>query len=131
MRSTYSVASISSEQVALFATQHSIDESIRNALEGILAKKDAVSELVEKKDARDDETSKIFDDQQRLRENIKALKGTAEEKPLIQRYTQQLNEQENRLEVLKNETAALQTKIDAGNAKVNEAIQSLAFDVKL
>jgi uncharacterized protein (DUF342 family) len=100
-------------------------------LQGILAQKEAVSELDDKKTARDEETAKIFDDQQRLRENIKALKGTPEEKALIQRYTQHLNEQEDRLEVLKKETAALQAQIDAGNAKVSEAIQGLAFDVKL
>jgi len=130
-RSSYSVASLSSDQVALFTTQHSIDDSIRTALQEILAQKDAVAELVAKKDARDEETQKIFDDQQRLRENVKALKGTPEEKPLLQRYTQQLNEQENRLETLQKETAALEIQIEAGNAKVNESIQRLAFDVKL
>ena len=36
----------------------------------------------------------------RLRENVKALKGSAEEKALLQRYTKQLNSQESRLEEL-------------------------------
>jgi hypothetical protein len=130
-RTSYAVASLSSEQVALFFSHHSIDESINNALQEILAKKNAVAALDAQKDARDEETQKIFDDQQRLRENIKALKGTAEEKPLLQRYTKQLDEQENRLEVLKTESDQLDAKIEKGNAEVNESIQRLAFDVKL
>ena len=44
---------------------------------------------------------------QRLRENIKALKGSAEEKALLQRYTKQLNGQESRLEELKKTPAAV------------------------
>ena len=40
-------------------------------------------------------------DQQRLRENMKALRGSAEEKQLLQRYTRQLDEQENKLEALR------------------------------
>jgi len=62
---------------------------------------------------RDTELKAIFDDQQRLRENMKSLKGTAEEKALTQRYTQQLNEQENRLEVLRKEKEQLEAKKDA------------------
>ena len=38
---------------------------------------------------------------------MKALKGSAEEKSLVQRYTQQLNEQENRLEALRKEVAKI------------------------
>jgi hypothetical protein len=130
-RTTYSVSNIDSNQLALFTTQHSIDDSIRSALQDILKQKAAVSDLDEKKTARDEETQKIFDDQQRLRENIKALKGTPEEKPLLQRYTQQLNDQENRLATLQKEIQDLDTQIDAENTKVTEAIQRLAFDVKL
>jgi len=130
-RTSYSISNIDSNQLALFTTQHSIDGSIRNALQDILKQKLAVSDLDEKKNARDDETQKIFDDQQRLRENIKALKGTPEEKPLLQRYTQQLNDQESRLATLQKEIEDLDAQIEAGNAKVSEAIQRLAFDVKL
>jgi hypothetical protein len=131
IRSSVSVTNITSDQIALFVSQHSIDNTIRVALQDILAQKNAFGELEEKKSAGDDETQKIFDDQQRLRENMKALKGTSEEKSLLQRYTAQLNEQETRLDVLKKEIAALDLQIEAANAKVNEAIQRLAFDVRL
>ena len=44
-------------------------------------------------------------DQQRLRENMKALRGSAEEKQLLQRYTRQLDDQENKLDALRREIA--------------------------
>ncbi|MGI9074664.1 MAG: hypothetical protein ACR2JB_25860 [Bryobacteraceae bacterium] len=71
--------------MTLFVSQHSIDPAIEAAFRDILVQKDAIAKLESQKSSRDDETQKIFDDQQRLRENIKALKGTLEEKPLLQR----------------------------------------------
>ena len=42
-----------------------------------------------------------MEDQGRRRENMKALRGSAEEKALLQRYTKQLDEQETQLETLR------------------------------
>ena len=68
---------------------------------------------------------------QRLRENIKALKGSAEEKALLQRYTKQLNSQESRLEELKKETAGVEQQVDAAQAELDRIIEELSFDEKL
>jgi DNA repair exonuclease SbcCD ATPase subunit len=75
--------------------------------------------------------TRIFDDQQRLRENMKALKGSPEEKALLQRYTQQLNEQETRLETLRKETAQLEQQSATAQEALNKTIAGLSFDVKL
>jgi hypothetical protein len=53
------------------------------------------------------------------------------EKPLLERYTTQLNVQETRLDVLQKEKAALHTQIAAANGRLAESIQKLAFDVRL
>jgi hypothetical protein len=45
----------------------------------------------------DKETQSIAADQERVRENMRALRGSSEEKQLLQRYTRQLNQQEDRL----------------------------------
>src|SRR5205823_4072708 len=101
------------------------------ALRRIVAQKAAISALVEEKGDHDDEAEKIFDDQQRLRENMKALRGSAEEKALLQRYTQQLDAQESRLAVLRRESADLEKRKDAAQTALDRSIQELVFDVKL
>jgi chromosome segregation ATPase len=101
---------------------------VEDALRRILAQKDVVAELDASKDAREEERKKIFDDQQRLRENMKALKGSSEEKLLVQRYTQQLNEQETRLEKLGKEIEQLQKEMDAAQGVVDQMIRELAVD---
>jgi len=81
--------------------------------------------------ARAAETKRIFDDQQRLRENMKALKGSPEEKALLQRYTKELDDQENRLDAIRKETADLEQKRQAAQADLNRMIGELQFDTTL
>jgi len=75
--------------------------------------------------------SKIFDDQQRLRENMKALKGSAEEKALLQRYTQQLNDQETQLATLQKESGELAAQAQSAQAALDQMVQQLSIDVRL
>jgi len=127
----YTISDINSNLIATFVQQQSIDKSVEEALRKVLAQKEAINGLEEQEQARDQETSKIYDDQQRLRENMKALKGSPEEKALVERYVQQLNTQETRLEALRKEIAQLETRKDAAQADLDRMIEALSFDVKL
>jgi len=127
----YMLSNITSAQVALFVTQRSINPAIEEALRRVLAQKKVIDDLDAMKNIREGEMEKIFDDQQRLRENIKALKGTPEEKALLERYTRQLNQQESRLEVLRKESEQFEEQSDSAKEALDKMIQELSFDVKL
>jgi hypothetical protein len=129
--SSFALTNINAQQVDLFASQRSINPAVEEALRRILAQKEVISKLEEEKSSRDDAMEKIFDDQQRLRENMKALRGSAEEKQLLQRYTQQLNDQESRLQVLRKEVEEYETKQGSEQATLERMIQQLQFDVRL
>jgi len=131
MQANYTLSNVTDEQVGLFVRQRSIDKTIEEALRRILAQKNAINELNGQSRARESEMASVFDDQQRLRENMKALKGSAEEKALVQRYVQQLNEQENRLEVLRKERQQLDAQREKAQSALDQMIQELSFDVKL
>ena len=131
IEATYQIASLSADQIALFVQEKAINATLEAALKSVAAQKAAVANIESQKDAREEESKKIYDDQQRLRENIKALKGSPEEKALIQRYTKQLNDQETRLEQLNREVEALGTKQEAAQAELDRMVQALAFDIKL
>jgi len=131
LESTYALTSVTSEQVDLFLRQRSIDKTVEEALRRILAQKAVVEATDEKKSAGEEETQKIFDDQQRLRENMKSLKGSADEKLLLQPYTKQLNEDEDRLEALKKDAARLETESTAAQATLDRMILELSLDIKL
>ena len=130
-QTTYALTNIDSDQVALFIREKSINKAVEDALQQIVAQKQVVSDLDDKKMERDEEQQHIFDDQQRLRENMKSLKGSAEEKKLLERYTEQLNAQETRLDALRKEIQQLQMQQDAAQAVLDKMIQDLSLDVRL
>jgi len=131
LQNSFALTNITSEQIGLFVQQKSIDKTVEEALRKILAQKAVVSDLDDQKTAREEEQNKIYDDQQRLRENMKTLKGSPEEKALLQRYTRQLNNQEDRLEALKKEIEDLESKNEAAQSALDKMIQDLSFDVKM
>ena len=58
----------------------------------------------------------------------KALKGSNEEKLLVQRYTQQLNDHETRLEKLGKEMEEIQKQRDAAQGVLDRMIHELTVD---
>ena len=78
--------------------------------------------------AREAEVAEISKDQDRLRENMKALKGTPEEKALLLRYTGELNAQEDRLAALNKEIAQLQLDRTAANKAYEDKLDAISLE---
>jgi len=127
----YQVSNIDDQQIALFLRQKTINPEVEAALRKIVEQKNRVAALEAEVARRGEEKQSIYDDQQRLRENLKSLKGSAEERALTQRYTQQLANQENRLQTLEQETADYQAKHDQAESALDKMIEDLALDVTL
>jgi len=128
LETRYQLTNLTDEQIGVFMQQKSINPEIEAALRKIVEQKDRVAALDAELSRRETETQKIYDDQQRLRENLKALKGSAEERALTQRYTQQLADQETRLETIQRETADLQAKRDEAQSTLDIIIENLSLE---
>jgi hypothetical protein len=122
---------ITDDQLALMLKESSITPEIEQALRKIIEQKAQVAALNAEAETRDNAITRIYDDQQRLRENLKALKGSAEEKALTQRYTQQLSDQETHLDKLRNEKEEFEKKSEAAQEKVDKLIEDLTMEVTL
>jgi hypothetical protein len=131
LETRYQLTNLTDDQIEIFLQQKSINPEIEQAFQKIIGQKDRVSALDAQITSRNDETQKIYDDQQRLRENLKALKGSPEERALTQRYTQQLNDQETRLEAIQRELVDLQAKRDQAQEELNKTIENLALEATL
>ena len=131
LETRYQLTNLTDGQIEIFLQQKSINPEIERAFRKIIEQKDKVSALDAEITNRNDETLKIYDDQQRLRENLKALKGSAEERALTQRYTQQLNDQETRLEAIQRELTGLQAKRDSAQQELDKMIENLSLEATL
>jgi hypothetical protein len=127
----YELTNLADNQIAIFVQQKSINQDIEAAFRKIVEQKNKIAALDAQLAEVDGEQSKIFDDQQRIRENLKALKGSAEERALTQRYTQQLEDQETRLQTLQARATDLQSQRDKAQADLDSMIQSLELDATL
>lgn len=123
----YAVTNLTDDQITIISRQRIISPEVEQALRKILAQKGVIAGFDRELAMRRDETKRIFDDQLRVRENMKALKGSAEEKALLQRYTRQLDEQESRLDAIRKETAELDGKRAAAQTELNRMVEELAF----
>ncbi len=102
---------------------------LERALKPVLDKKAELATLERRLADLDGQHNRIVQDQQRVRENMKALRGSAEERELLQRYTRQLNEQENRLEALQQEIAKATSERESIRGALASIIATLSFEI--
>ena len=129
--STFQLSGFNRNQLNLFIRQKSISPEIQEMLSKIVAQRDKVAAAEAQKEQHEGERSEIFEDQQRLRENMKSLKGSAEEKELLRRYTTRLNEQESRLEALTTILAEDDAAIEKEQAELDKLVKSFSIDTTL
>jgi uncharacterized small protein (DUF1192 family) len=103
--------------------------ALEKALKPVLDKRAEVFALDARLERLQTEQNAIVQDQQRLRENMKALRGSAEEKQLLQRYTRQLDEQETRLGSLQQEIARATAERDKARAELSKLIGEVKFEI--
>jgi DNA repair exonuclease SbcCD ATPase subunit len=128
---SYQLSALNENQISLFEKQGTITPEMAKAFDKITAQKAEVARLEEEMEARQKDIDRIVEDQGRLRENMKALRGTAEEKALVQRYTKQLDEQENQLEALRKNIQATEVQRDKANAELEKLIEDLQIEASL
>jgi hypothetical protein len=122
---------IDNDKLALLVENKSVDANVQQAIRSVLDRKNAVDLLEGMISLRQREVDTIGKDQARLRENMKALKGSSEEKALVQRYARQLDQQEDRLIALQKEIAELNEKKDKADEDLDQTIQSIVMDETL
>lgn len=119
------VSSITDNQLQVWITAGLLDEPALASLREVLRRKAVIADLSTQIGTRESEVTTIGRDQERVRENMKSLKGTADERQLVQRYVRQLDAQETRLETLRAEAASLTAQRNAAQAELNKFIEGL------
>jgi DNA repair exonuclease SbcCD ATPase subunit len=113
--------------VEVLTKQDRVTPAMSQAFRRVLDQKAVIGGLETQIGARQTEVNSIESDQQRLRENMKALKGSPEERPLMERYTRQLNSQEDRLTTLHSEITALQKQRDEAGNQLDSILNEISL----
>ena len=115
----------------MFVKQGTITGEMAEALKKITTQKAVVAKLEEEMENRQKDIDRIVEDQVRLRENMKALRGSAEEKALLQRYTKQLDEQETQLDALRKKIRDTEAQRDRANSELEKMMEGLQIEASV
>jgi hypothetical protein len=122
------LTNLSSDSITVLTEQKRMTPAIEQAFKRVLDQKAVIAAFDEQLEARQNEEKAIATDQGRIRENMKALKGSPEEKALLQRYTHQLDEQEDRLAALRKERADLNVKHQQAADQLDKILAEISLD---
>jgi hypothetical protein len=103
--------------------------ALQQALKPVFDKKSELAGFERQLQSLQGRQTAVVQDQERVRENMKALKGSAEEKQLLQRYTRQLDEQENQLDALKKDIEKATAERDRARQELSALIATVSFDL--
>ncbi len=122
------LSNLGEDDVKVLVEQKRVTPAMQQAFDRILKQQVKVGDITTQINDRKGESDQIATDQNRIRENMKALKGSSEEKALLQRYVGQLDAQENRLATLRKETADLTAQDNAAKAELDKMIMDVNLD---
>jgi hypothetical protein len=122
------ISTLTDSQVEAFVLEGAITPGVEGELRKVIAKKFEIAGVDQEIKSRQQELEAIEKDQARLRENMKALKGSPEEKALLQRYTRELDGQEDRLDGLRKEAGERKVKREGLQAQFDVMVQGISID---
>jgi hypothetical protein len=128
LQNSFQLDSLNDDQISLFYKNGSITPSMLEVLQKIAAQKAVVSKLEQDMENRQKDIDRIVADQARLRENMKALKGSSEEKALLQRYTGELDQQETQLDSLRKTIQSTEAQRDKANDELENMIGNITLE---
>jgi chromosome segregation ATPase len=128
LETSYQLSNLNNDQVVLLTQQGRMTPALQDVFRRVLDQQNQVAALAAQLQSHQQEVESITKDQARLRENMKALKGSAEEKALLQRYTRQLDSQEDRLNTLTKEISDVQEKHAQAQQQLDRMVQEVTLD---
>jgi hypothetical protein len=127
-RTTVSLTGLTRQQLTTVFGTRDTPAQVREKLEQVVGLQEQLGGLRETVKQTQAEIDTQFTDQERLRENLKALKTGAEDQQMRSRYLGQLRRQEDQIDAARARIAALNTQIADIQARLNDAISNLAWE---
>lgn len=123
------ISNLTPDQIIVLVRKKYLTENTQKKLEQIVALKSEISSIDRGLKAIQKERGQIFEDQKRLRANLRGLGQTTEEKGLRNRYVKRLNQQETRLEELRKREKALNQEFKTKQGEMERMIVALEQDL--
>lgn len=125
---TFALSNITPDNIAVFVKSNYLSPQMKQSLESIIDLKAQIAALTRSIGEKQVEIGQIAKDQERMRENLRALGKTEEEKQLVQRYVAKLAQGEDQLERLRQEEKKLAEERNTLQRQLDERVRKLALE---
>ena len=127
----FRLADADEDQLTILLRHGNASPALLQQLEPVFTARRVVSNLDRQINEKQTAVNQLVEDQKRLRDNLAALKSTAEERSLAKRYTAELNTQEDTLANLRRDLTSLRQQSTAAQADLAGKIDSLQIESQL
>jgi chromosome segregation ATPase len=125
-QNTETLQSLNRAQLVMFSGKET-PQNIRTRLGEIVDTQEQLAAMRTELSATENSITTLFRDQERLRENIKALRDTREEQELRTRYLDQLKRQEDQMDASRGRIDAINKAITTTENKLSDLISNLSW----
>lgn len=121
------LSNLTRQQLVEVFSNKETPQQVRAKLGQIVETQEQISELQRRQQSEQESIDTLFKDQERLRENIKALRDSREEQELRSRYLAQFTKQENQLTASRAEIERLKKEVVAAETRLADMIATLTW----
>ena len=122
---SFAITTFNDDGIAVYIRAQEVSDAVKNALREVVEKKQALASLARDRTDREQEIAAIGEEQSRIRDNMSRLDRTSE---LYTRYVQKFDEQETRIEDLREEIAELLEQEQQAQAALDAFLVSLEIE---
>ncbi len=127
----FELSNVNTDQIAFWLRKKYIDSEIRPKLEAIIQVNAKIAGIKSEFQKHNLEKDEIFKNEARLRENLKSLGSSRDEKTLRDRYISALTKEEDKLAEIRAVLKNLKVGLKTGIEKLREMVDQIEFSTKL
>ncbi len=127
-RDTYALTNVTPDNITIWVRDKYLTAEMKKALDEILEIKAKTSTLNKQIQEKQEAVRSLTQEQARMRENLKVLGKSEEEKKLLTRYVNKIAESEDQIEKIKQQEAGLIEQRNNIQRQLDEKIRTLAFN---
>jgi Carboxypeptidase regulatory-like domain len=125
---TTRLSNITTDNIEIFFKSNYLTAQMKQAMEAIVNTKSKINLLGNALSERQAEINTLVKDQERMRENLRALGKSEEEKQLMQRYVSRISQGEDQLDHLRQEEKKLLAEKNSMQQQLDDQIRKLAIE---
>jgi hypothetical protein len=122
-----SLNSLNRQQLLTLFSNKQTPQQVQTKLGQIVDTQEQIATLRNNQRLAEQSIETLFKDQERMRENIKALRDTREEQELRSRYLDQLTKQENQITSTRAQVEQIKKDITAAETRLNDMISTFSY----